>query len=1150
MVTNREVFYKDPIRATLPNDGVSEVTEPQSEEQWRILEYELSTFVCDGAYRAGLERILSTFLRNLGEAKQPAVWVSGFYGSGKSHLVRVLEFLWRDTKLPNGATARSLTNLTYDVADLLKELGNRGKQEGGLWSAAGRLGSDATDSVRLALLRILFRSAGLPVEYPAARLVLWLEKNGWYNAVAAGVKAAGSTLEEELAEMYVSPILVQSLLAAYPAFAESEAQAHTLIETQFPHVTDITEDQMVAAMKEIFARQSATPGKMPLVLIVLDELQQYLGYNDDKIQAVGLVTEVCSSRFGSKVLFVATGQSALIALPTISRLKDRYTVPIELADADVEKVIREVVLRKAPAMVPEVQAVLTRASNEIDRQLAGTRIGPVAEDKSVWVADYPLLPVRRRFWEKVLRAIDRAGAQGQLRNQLKVAYEAVREIAPRPLGYVVTADSIYQQQAPNMLQTGVLLPEIHDTIARLKDGTPEGLLRSRLMATIFLIGQVNGADSTVGIKSTPDTLADLLVEDLTAGSAMLRQQIPIALQQLTANDNLMLVGNEYHLQTRESAAWNQEYRGHYQQIFSNDAQIAGDRATELQKAVKQALADLAFAQGESKTPRKVELHFASEPPRIDSGTIPIWIRDEWSVAESQVRQDAQAGGIDDPIVYVFLPRRNPEDLKKALAGYAAALATLIRPAPTTPGGIEARRSMETRRDAMRGEIDDRIAAILKEARVFQGGGNELSETDLNASAKAAAQVALARLYPQFNIADNAKWGQVLLRVKQGNNDPLSALGYAGNANDHPTCQRVQNEIGVNGKKGAEVRKKFLDPPYGWPRDAVDGGIMALLVGGHLKAFQNGVQVSVNQVDQNKIGTTEFRSETAIVTGEQRIAAKGLLQSGNVGFTPGNEALALTTLIARMKEMAKEAGGDPPLPLTPETGHLDELLTRTGNDLLIAVFNDVGRLSEEIKAWKAAKLKIETRLKRWGMLQTLLRHAGTLDCYQKVKADADAIKTTRALLTDPDPVPPLISLLAAGLREAVQEAREEHRLAYGAAIDSLYDDPAWRKLAEAQQDAIRARHGLGVLEELNVKTEAALVDTLNATPLPAWKDKTAALSERVNQARIEALQRLKPTAVRVKLPNASLETEADVDQYLSEVRTLILSEIKAGKPVTV
>src|SRR5690242_12229776 len=83
MLTNRMLFVKDPLTTTIPNDGVAKVGEPQSQQEWDVLRYELTSFVCEGEYRNGLDRILSTYLGHLGEPKQPAVWVSGFYGSGK-----------------------------------------------------------------------------------------------------------------------------------------------------------------------------------------------------------------------------------------------------------------------------------------------------------------------------------------------------------------------------------------------------------------------------------------------------------------------------------------------------------------------------------------------------------------------------------------------------------------------------------------------------------------------------------------------------------------------------------------------------------------------------------------------------------------------------------------------------------------------------------------------------------------------------------------------------------------------------------------------------------------------------------------------------------------------------------------------------------
>ena len=148
MLKNRELFVEDPLTKTIPNDGVTKVVTPRTPQEWDVLRYELQNFVCEGEYRLGLERILSTYLKNLNRAEQPAAWVSGFYGSGKSHLVRVLEYLWHDVVFPDGASARGLTQLPHEITDLLAELSTVGKRGGGLWSAAG----GGCDRVRVCLL--------------------------------------------------------------------------------------------------------------------------------------------------------------------------------------------------------------------------------------------------------------------------------------------------------------------------------------------------------------------------------------------------------------------------------------------------------------------------------------------------------------------------------------------------------------------------------------------------------------------------------------------------------------------------------------------------------------------------------------------------------------------------------------------------------------------------------------------------------------------------------------------------------------------------------------------------------------------------------------------------------------------------------------
>ena len=1156
MLMNKSLFAKD--LPSIPNDGVTKIQEPTTPQEWDVLRYELATFVCEGEYRKGLDRLLSTFLAHLGETSQPAVWVSGFYGSGKSHLVRTLEYLWRDVEFPDGARARGIVTLPSEIAAHFQELTIAGRREGGLWSAAGMLGKGAYDYTRLSLLELLFRSAGLPEHYAAGRFVLWLKRGGYYGAARDYVAAKGRDFEAELRSLNSAPVIAEALLAAFPDYAENLTAAREAIRADFPTVSreaDISEAELLETMADVLALKSTTPGKIPCTLIVLDELQQYADEKPEQILRIQSVVEACSSRFGSRLLFVATGQSALQTNTPLAKLQGRFTVNIALSDKDVETVVREVVLRKQEDKKPEIQAILAQCSGEIDRHLIGTKIAPNAADTmDVKVADYPLLPVRRRFWERVLRAADNAGAAGQLRTQLRVVHEATREVGEKQIGTVIAADRIYKQLIMPMRGAGNLLREVEDIIARQEDGTEERNLRSRLSATIFLISQLPtdpGADS--GIRANADTLADLLVEDLTAGSAPLRKRIPELLAGMLESGELMQVGQEYRLQTRDGSAWEQDYRNRNARIAADAARVAGDRATAIKAACGLTLKDISMAQGVSRTVRKIDLWFAPDAPDTETGAVPLWIRDEWSVSEKTVREEAQAAGAESPIVFVFLPKRSPDDLNRALAGMAAATETLdARGAPTTREGQEARQGMQTRQGDAQRQVGVLINNILRDAKVFQGGGNEIAEGDLRSSAQEAMKQSLARLYPQFDAADfeAAKWAKVKERARQDGADALSVVGYQGDAEKTAVCQPILAFVGGAGKKGIEVRKRFSGSPYGWPQDAVDAALIVLVVAGCLRAAQNGSQVGAQQIDNTKLGQTEFRAEGITVNPMQKIAVRKLLDDAGIKVKPNEETLELKNYLTLLTRLAESAGGEAPLPAPPETPHLKALEALNGNDLLAALFDQKDALAQQTSQWRAVKQQAEARLPRWRVLQRLLNHAQALPNYADMLAQADAIRTNRSLLSNPDPTPPLCACLVDDLRQSAQAARERHLEAYTEKIGDLIESPVWTKLSEGDQGQIRALHSLAPLEILKVGNEAELLTTLDATPLKEWENRTAAIAERIKLALLEASRRLEPTAERVTLPSANLKDETDVDAYLVKVRAAIMAHIAEGRPVVI
>lgn len=1152
-LTNRDVFAVDPTAGDIPNLGVVKVSNPEDAADWATLEWELRNFVCEGEYERGLELILSQFLSHMTQPEQPAAWVSGYYGSGKSHLMRVLEYLWRDYQLPSGQSARGLTKLDPDIEAHLVELSAVAKRAGGLWSAAGKMGEGASGSVRLAFLGIVFLAAGLPEDYASARLAIWLKSEGLYDQVESSVTAAERMLSHELRNMYVSPVLAAALIDAGATFGTTPAEVSVGLQNQFPGVDDVSNSETVDVFEEVLRLQSTTKDKMPLTLVVLDEMQQYVDDDGKVAEHVQFLVEACSARFGSQILFVATGQEALTSTTTLRKLMGRFTVNVGLQDTDVETVVRRVVLLKKPDAIAPLEAQLGRVSGEIDRQLGGTKLEATAADKATLVADYPLLPTRRRFWEKALRAIDRAGTAGVLRTQLKIVHDAASSAADQPLGHVVGADFLFTSESASMRQSGALAKEIEELIRGLADGTPDGELKSRACALIFLISQLprDGIGDT-GLRATAAVIADLLVEDLENDGAVLRKDVPRVLDDLAEQGRVMKLGSEFHLQTEEGAEWVRDFNQRQAAVRDDVARMSQLRNDWLLKAVDDELAGIKLVHGASKTPRKFERNWGDEEPPTDGTAIPVWIRDEWNITESRVKEAAARAGDHSPIVFVLLPKVDAEAIRFTLASHTAAVDTVTqRPEPQTDEGRQAKQGMQSR--VLEGEqrLRSLFGVVISRARVFQGGGTELTTSSLRDGVETAGGHALTRQFGKFVVADNPNWGKVVTKARDGAPDALASVGWSAEVPANPVCKEVLARTSAAGTKGSELVRQLSDSPYGWPKDAIDGAVLALLANGNIRAQRDGQPVAgVKELPPTQIGKAIFYKEDEPPSMAERMAVRGVLTDAKVPYTAGQEGAAISGLLQHLSDLAEHAGGVAPLPAPPDTSHLDGLMALVGNQQFRAVAEAAERLRQDVQIWTNAGEQRAQRERSWTKLERLLEHARELDEAAAIGSQRDAVLSSRLLLEDPDTVAPLIDQVCDALRGAVTSATTELAAAYDREIAGLAASDEWQALDSSDRERLLKQAGLSAVVPPAIANEEELLRALDGVPIAAWKERMQALPAKVAGARAAAAKQLEPTSVAVKPANATLKTAADVESYLSVLRDQLMQHVDAGETVII
>jgi hypothetical protein len=454
--------------------------------------------------------------------------------------------------------------------------------------------------------------------------------------------------------------------------------------------------------------------------------------------------------------------------------------------------------------------------------------------------------------------------------------------------------------------------------------------------------------------------------------------------------------------------------------------------------------------------------------------------------------------------------------------------------------------MESRQRTAEKELAELLEQLLAGVRVFQAGGQEaLDGNDLADRINRAARSSAIRLYSQFDAADHDLWNKVLDEARKGNLEALKAVGHTQEADKHPVCQKLLAYIGPS-KKGAEIRENFEAPPFGWPRDAIDGALYALLAAGHVKASDaSSKAVDAKSLDRAKLTQANFQRESVNITPPQLIKIRSLFSAVGVPCQPKEELAKVPMLLAKLREQAAKAGGQAPAPEVPQLPSIEAIEAQTGNAQLLELFTRNDEIAGLSKTWTKTADDVTKRLPVWRKLNDLLRHAKALGPHEPLKAEVDAIEAQRSLLADPDPVRPLLDKTVELLRLALKTKLDGFQQAFEQQQSLLQADADWNKLSAEQRDDLVAMHNLSAPGALQLGTPEQLQDALDDCDLEHWVSKTQALPSRFEAARHAAVQLLKPNVVYVALPKCTLNDEAELKAWLASVETLIRDKLKSG-----
>ena len=311
-----------------------------------------------------LKKHFITFFNNYGASFQEqtadiGVWISGFFGSGKSHFLKMLSYLLENREVQGVRTVERFRKKFEDdpATFMLIDEVTKGHTDTILFNIdiEGSINKDKTAVLRV-FAKMFYNYLGFYGEnLKVAKLEQFIEKRG-KSAEFQRVfeeKNGAPWLEARDAFVFFEDDVVETL---QEVLGMSEEAARNWFNGTETVETSIA--QLVSEMKEYV---STKPDDFRLLFMV-DEVGQYVGGDTDLLINLQSLVEKIGSECGGKIWVVCTGQEAIDEIikareNEFSRIQARFKTRLSLTSSSADEVIQKRVLKKKPEVEPALEQV-------------------------------------------------------------------------------------------------------------------------------------------------------------------------------------------------------------------------------------------------------------------------------------------------------------------------------------------------------------------------------------------------------------------------------------------------------------------------------------------------------------------------------------------------------------------------------------------------------------------------------------------------------------------------------------------------------------------------------------------------------------------------------------------------------------------------
>jgi len=564
-MTIKELFTRDINR---PINGVVKAEQLDDAVVWQ----ELDEFVVTRELDKHIRKFFGAYTDALDHPHDPTlsgkmgVWISGFFGSGKSHFLKVLSYVLGNRKLTAAGQTRQTVEFFETKIDDAMLYGDIKRSVAAnadviLFNidskADNRAGRDAILTVFLRVFNEMLRYSG---DHPwIAHMERYLDSKHKLDTFQAAYKlAAGHEwVDERDAYAFNRDAVVQALSHALGQSEDASHKWFDNMEKSFP----LTIENFCGWVKEYLDAK----GPNHRLIFLVDEMGQFVGQDTQRMLNLQTITEDIGTACGGRAWVVVTSQEDIDAVlgemkkgaaNDFSKIQGRFKTRLSLSSANVDEVIQERLLAKRGEVVASLQTLHATKGDILKNQLSFTNVGPTLKafkDTDDFVGNYPFAPYQFQLVQKVFEAIRKAGATGLHlsrgeRSILDAFQSAAKQVAGEAVGVLVPFWRFYPS-IESFLDTSV-----KRTIDQAETNASLEPLDIKLLQVLFLIRYVEE------IKGNVNNLVTLCIDEIDADRLALRRKIEESLQRLEKETLISRSGENYFFLTNEERDINREIK--------------------------------------------------------------------------------------------------------------------------------------------------------------------------------------------------------------------------------------------------------------------------------------------------------------------------------------------------------------------------------------------------------------------------------------------------------------------------------------------------------------------------------------------------------------------------------------------------------------